>query len=160
MSRLLALDQSTRITGWAIFENGKLIKYGKFDAGAKGGEINDRLVVIRNTIKQLISDYQITEVVIEDIQEQNNITTYKALAEVYGVLEEMLTEEGIPYRTVFASSWKSTCGVKGRARAEQKKNAQAYVENTYAIKATQDESDAICIGTHVIKEKNSAFNWD
>ena len=31
MSNLLALDQSSRITGYAIFEDSKLVKYGKFE---------------------------------------------------------------------------------------------------------------------------------
>jgi hypothetical protein len=58
------------------------------------------------------------------------------LAEVYGVLEETLKEFHIPYKTVYASSWKSTCGVRGRARAEQKRNAQTFVENTYGVKSS------------------------
>lgn len=153
--RLLALDQSTRITGWAVYENNKLIQYGKIIEDSDS--LAERLVGVRNKIIKLLIDYNIDEVAIEDIQEQNNIQTFKALAEVYGVLEELFKEKHIPYRTVYASSWKSTCGVKGRARADQKRNAQLYVANTYGIKATQDECDAICIGHHCINEKNSAF---
>ena len=58
---------------------------------------------------------------------------------------------------MYASAWKSVCGVRGRARAEQKRNAQAFVETTFGVRATQDESDAICIGFAYINEKNSAF---
>jgi hypothetical protein len=29
MSRLLALDQASKVTGWAIFEDGELKSYGK-----------------------------------------------------------------------------------------------------------------------------------
>ena len=153
--RLLALDQSSRITGWAIYEDNKLIQHGKIEEDSDN--LATRLVGLRNKIIKLLSDYNIDEVAMEDIQEQNNIQTFKALAEVYGVLEELFKEKKVPYRTVYASSWKSTCGIRGRARAEQKRNAQEYVITTYGIKATQDECDAICIGHHCINEKNSAF---
>ena len=49
--------------------------------------------------------------------------TFKVLAEILGVLEELLTELKIPYETVFASSWKSSLNIKGRDRATQKRNA-------------------------------------
>ena len=64
----------------------------------------------------------------------------------------------IPNHAVLSSVWKSVVGIKGRARAEQKRNAQQHVTDTYGIKATQDECDAICIGAHIAK-KNAGFNW-
>nr|DAK07825.1 MAG TPA: hypothetical protein [Caudoviricetes sp.] len=39
-----------------------------------------------------------------------------------------MQELHIPHSTVLAASWKSTLSIKGRSRAEQKKNAQLYVE--------------------------------
>ena len=64
----------------------------------------------------------------------------------------------MPQRVVASITWKSTFAIKGRQRAEQKRNAQLYVENTYHVQATQDECDAICIGAHNAK-KNAGFNW-
>jgi len=79
------------------------------------------------------------------------------LAEVYGILDELCTELHLPYQSVLASVWKSALGIKGKNRQEQKKNAQDYVATTYNIKATQDESDAICIGNYwLYLNKN---NW-
>jgi hypothetical protein len=66
----------------------------------------------------------------------------------------------IPQSAVLASSWKHTLGIKGANRAAQKKNAQTYVNEVYAVKATQDECDAICIGTHYVKNNpNDGFDW-
>ena len=159
--KLLALDQSSRITGWAVFEDNNLVDSGTFTCA--NDSFGQRLVDIANKVFILIQTYSIDEVAIEDIQLQgsvgNNVVTYKKLAEFYGVLEEKLTEAGIPYQTVFSSTWKSSLDIKGRARADQKKNAQLYVQNTYNKKVSQDESDAICIGSYVVKEKNSSFNW-
>ena len=74
-----------------------------------------------------------------------------------GVISELITELGLPLELIHSQSWKSTCEIKGRARAEQKRNAQEFVTNTYGIKATQDECDAICIGTHATKQTACAW---
>lgn len=159
MSRLLALDQASKVTGWAIFEDDELKSYGKISLD--DSNTDTRLVQLRQSIQTLIVDYNIDEVIFEDIQQQNNVAnnvqTFKVLAEVYGVVSELLQENHIPHSTVLASSWKSTLGIKGRTRAEQKKNAQLYVEQNYGVHVIQDIADAICIGTHHIKQNQCAW---
>ena len=159
MSRLLALDQASKCTGWAIFEDSKLEKYGKISLDDPN--IDTRLVQLRQNIWALIESENINEVVFEDIQQQNNVAnnvqTFKVLAEVYGVVSELLQELQIPHSTVLAASWKSTLSIKGRTRAEQKKNAQLYVEQNYGIHVIQDIADAVCIGTHHIKKDKCAW---
>lgn len=159
MSRLLALDQASKVTGWAIFEDGELKSYGKISLDDPNTDI--RLVQLRQGIQTLVADYNIDEVIFEDIQQQNNVAnnvqTFKVLAEVYGVVSELLQEIQIPHSTVLAASWKSTLGIRGRTRAEQKKNAQLYVEQNYGIHVIQDIADAVCIGTHHIKKNKCAW---
>ena len=163
MSKLLALDQSSRITGYAVFENAKLIDYGKFSVN--DDDIGIRLLKIRQNVHSLIEKYDINEIVLEDIQLQsnvsNNVQTFKTLAEVFGVIYELATELDLRKDAVLASSWKSTLQVKGRTRPEQKRNAQAVVEKTFNIKPTQDECDAICIGLHhILKPVKQAESFD
>ncbi len=159
MGRLLALDQASKVTGWAIFEDGELKSYGKISLDDPNTDT--RLVQLRQDIQTLVADYNIDEVIFEDIQQQNNVAnnvqTFKVLAEVYGVVSELLQELQIPHSTVLAASWKSTLGIKGRTRAEQKKNAQLYVEQNYGIHVIQDIADAVCIGTHHIKKNKCAW---
>ena len=159
--RLLALDQASRTSGFAVFVDDKLYDYGTFTFTDES--IGERLFKIREHVAKLIADYDIDYVAFEDIQLQNNtnnVKTFKVLAEVFGVIYELVSELRIPNEVVFSGSWKSTCGIKGRTRPEQKKNAQAYVTATYGVKATQDESDAICLGTHVlINKKNADYDW-
>lgn len=161
MSKLLALDQASRITGYAIFDGDKLIDYGKITAN--DNDIGQRLVFIRNEVNNLIDYHDIDEIVLEDIQLQNNVVnnvqTFKTLAEVFGVLYELAVEKKLKTSAVLASSWKSTLGIKGRDRAAQKRAAQEYVIKTFNVKPTQDECDAICIGKHVLTNKDLSFNW-
>ena len=158
MTNILALDQASRTSGYAIFQEGRLIASGTFTY--EDSDFSLRLVKIRNKVISLIEEYNINKILLEDIQLQgqtNNVTTYKSLAEVLGVLEELAREYNIPHELVHSQSWKSTLGIKGRDRATQKRNAQLYIAEVYGLKVSQDQSDAICIGTHYIKTTKSAF---
>ena len=63
--RLLALDQSSRVSGYAIFYDGKLEDYGKFEL--TDNDLGIRLLKIRQKVDELIDKYNINEVVLEDI---------------------------------------------------------------------------------------------
>ena len=158
--KILALDQASRVSGWAIFANNDLLTYGKIDL-SKQDDIGERLHLLRQKVKQLIEDHKIEKVILEDIymdgQRVNNVHTFKTLAEVFGVLFELCIDLNVPVEAVLAGTWKSTLGIKGRTRPEQKRAAQAWVLENYNIKATQDEVDAICIGSHILHE--NVNNW-
>lgn len=153
--KLLALDQSSRITGYAVFENGELTDCGKFEFT---GEIGSRLVGIKEKIISLVQEHEITKIAFEDIQLQsniaNNVTTYKSLAMVFGVVMETCEEENISQEIVHSQTWKSKLSIKGRSRADQKRAAQQYVLDRYKVKASQDTCDAICIGCSLIDYKD------
>ena len=92
----------------------------------------------------------------------------KTLAEVLGVIEELAAERKLSYIIVPSVTWKSALGIKGVRRDEQKRAAQQFVLNNLGIKATQDQSDAICIGLYYIqspsvqkktKKEELTFNW-
>ena len=161
--KLLALDQASRTTGWAIFDDEELIDSGTFTL--KSDDIGERLVDYKKHVEKLICDNDIEEVAFEDIQMQNqinNVQTFKVLAEIFGVTQEYLVEQGHSYHVVSSNTWKSQLNIKGKQRAEQKKNAQIYVLEHYNKKVSQDESDAICIGSCVIlqnKNKKTGFDW-
>lgn len=162
MSNLLALDQASICTGWAIFKNGGLDRFSHFSF--EDNNMGTRLTKIRDAVKKLCLENNIDEVVYEDIQLQNNVGnnvhTFKVLAEVFGVITQLCDDLKIPARCYLASTWKSQLGIKGRTRTEQKRAAQAYAQSTYKIKCTSDEADAICIGSAVLKQdEKPAFDW-
>ena len=153
--KVLAHDQASRTTGYSIYEDGKLIKYGKFTF--IDDDFGIRLTKIRNKIKSLISEFEINELVYEDIQLQdsanNNVDTFKKLAQVYGIVTQLATELTIPHQAIYSSAWTSGVGVKGKNRTEQKKAAQALVYSLYGVQPTEDECDAICIGQYYTHPK-------
>lgn len=166
MRQILALDQSSRTTGWAIFSDTQLIAQGNFTVSQE--DFGERLHAIREKVKTFISTYNITEIVFEDIQLQNNVVnnvdTFKKLAEVFGIILELSIDLKIPATALHPVSWKSAVGVKGRTRPEQKKAAQAHVQAVYNLKVGEDTSDAICIGEAYLKgasgQPAADYNWD
>lgn len=160
--KILALDQSSRVSGWAVFDDGELIEYGKIDL-SKESQIGERLHKLRQLIFNMIKELNIDKVILEDIymdgQKINNIQTFKVLAEVFGVLFELCIDLNIPVEAVLAGTWKSTLNIKGKTRPEQKRAAQAWVQENYGLKVVQDIADAICIGSHYLKTNKPVLEW-
>ena len=151
MSKLLALDQSSQLSGYAVFdEDGTLVSSGKITTE---GEPIDRIISLTEKVDKIIEEFGIEEVVIEDIYYSGNVETFKILSFTMAGLLFLFTEKEIPYSILNATIWKSQCGVKGKDRPEQKRNAQKFVENEYGLKVIQDIADAVCIGTGHIRKK-------
>ena len=158
---IIALDQSTQLTGYAIFQDKDLIAHGVF---SPSGDYEHRIVKLRQWLLDKLEPLKPNvEVYFEDIQLQDlgggsiGVTTFKKLAHVQGALIVTCIEENIPYTIVPAATWRKTCGVKGRVRNEYKPAAQAHVLEKYKIQTTEDEADAICIGEHGVK--NFSLDW-
>lgn len=166
MNKLIAFDQALNTSGYAIFIDGSLNSFDKFTT-TEGIETGEKLHEFRNFINKIIDEQKPDKIAFEEIQLQQipgtsahgNIETFKKLAYVQAILLEVIAERELKFEVVPSSSWKSTCGIKGKGRAEQKKNAQLYVLNEYGTKAIQDICDAICIGKHVIENENKEINW-
>lgn len=162
MSKLLALDQSSHTTGYTILNNGKIVKVGHFDCT---GDLGDRLVQIRKIVSDLIKNNDIDEVVFEDIQLQDvngnketGIKTFKILAEVYGVIDELLTELNIKHTSILPIKWKSHFKIAGKGRSVEKKMSQAYAKVELGTACTEDEADSLCIAMYHYNTTNQ-FDW-
>ena len=151
---ILALDQASQTTGYAVYEDKSLKKVGKFTI--LNTDFGCRLNKFRDKIQDLIQEFNVNEVVFEEIQLQQNVDTFKKLAMVYGNLLELLTALKLPYHIISSNTWKSKCGIKKTKREQEKKDARAFVENTYGIKVTEDEADAVCIGYAHLRPD---FDW-
>ena len=153
--RLLALDQATNVSGWAIFDNGQLTQYGVFSCPT--GSPESRINLTKKWTRDMITNWRVDQVILEDIQLQNfdnqnmntiGVTTYKTLSHLQGVLIDLLYENKIPYKLAHTGVWRKYNNIKGKSRADKKKSAQLLVEEFYQQKVTQDEADAICIGRY------------
>ncbi len=161
--RLLSLDNSTRITGWAVFENDNLLRYGHFNC--KDDNYHERISKTKYLIASLIENFEIDFVVLEDIQLQESkdgvmfevnkgIVTFKQLASLQGVLVNYFFENNIKYLLLYCSTWRSILGITGKHSSILKTKAKQKVFNLYGIDVLTDEADAICIGwAYINKER-------
>ena len=158
--RTIALDDATNITGWAVYDNKELIAYGKFELTQR--DTIERISKIRQWLINMIDNWRPDKIAIEDIQLQTfmgrnghseaAVTTYKVLAQLQGVLLTTCFEKSIPYAVVHAATWRAHCKITAKARTDQKRAAQLYVQNKFDKNVTQDEADAICIGAYMVEK--------
>lgn len=156
--QVLSIDQAANLSGWAFWDNDKLMTHGVIKPIPQSSRGGRRLASLRSQFSKLIDTHHPDVVVIEDpvggdedgIGSKNNWKTMQVLCQVQGILEELIYEKGKQIEIVSPSSWQNTLGIHRRARSERKAGAAKYILDTYSITPSQDEIDAICIGAHYI----------
>lgn len=163
--RLLALDQASRVTGVAIFNDDKLVKYGTFEIKSNQ-ELGKRLTQFLENLDKLYAAYHFDAVVYEDIQLQmGNVETYKKLAYIQAMILFWCEKHEKNLYCLSPSHWRKVLKDKygmswGRKRAEQKQTAIDFIQEHYKKEVDSDTADAICIGCAAnieINKTESAF---
>lgn len=154
--RILAFDQASITSGWAVFDGDALVKYGKWSS--EGTHSTERIAKTKYWVASMIQKWNPDEVVFEDIQLQKfgegneAVLTFKKLAHLQGVLKNYCYENQILYSIVPSATWRAHVEIKGKTRQDKKKSAQLKVKRFYDISVTQDEADAILIGQWAVGE--------
>ena len=157
----LAIDGSTKSTGIAIFNQGKLIHYECITASAY--DVNKRIEKMINRIRQLYDQYKPTDIVMQDVLPQDvkhNQNIFKALIYLQAGIVLQLHKSGANAILYTASHWRAQVGIKtgpGIKRQKLKQASQKLVKSIYNIDINDDVSDAICLGIAYIKQHKSAF---
>lgn len=86
-----------------MFKDDSLVATGTIQT-TQGIALGDKLVELVCQTNNIIKQYNINEVILENIQMQNNTNTYRVLAEVLGALEIFLSSLNITYSIIGASS--------------------------------------------------------
>ena len=147
--RILAFDQASITSGWSVYDNDELIKFGNWTSD--GSHSTDRIMKTKRWVANMIQTWKPNLVVLEDIQLQKfdggeQVLTYKKLAHLQGVLENYCYENGYIYKVVPPATWRAYNNVKGKTRQDKKRSAQLLVKSLYDLNVTQDEADAVLIG--------------
>ena len=169
VQRILALDAATSITGYAIYDDKVLVGYGTFRTNA-ALPATERINQVKNWLKAALKEWDPNFVALENIQLQSygtkanqvQVKTFQTLANLQGVLLDVIFEACIDHGLVYPSEWRSYCGVNDgdQHRDAKKKQAQAKVKIWYDIECTEDESDAICIGKYwCSKLRSNKVTW-
>lgn len=164
--RLLALDAATNTTGFAVYDNDKLVYYGTFTT-QPALETDARINEVKHWLLNILNTWEIDFIGIENIQLQNyggngrfQVEMYRTLANLQGVLINIIFEAGIDYDLAYSTEWRKYCNIStDKGRENKKKAAQEKVQLWYNIHCTQDEADAICLGKYFLHTLKPVSNW-
>ena len=166
--KVLALDPSTKQTGYAIFENQDLITHGYISAGS--ANLYNRIHKMIDDLKKIIKEQKIDKAIIEDVipdDVHGNQQVFKALMYLQGFITDLLNTYNIEFAFYTASEWRKKCGIhtgRGIKRDSLKPQDIKFVQSQFGIKVNDDEADAISIGFAavggVIKEPQTIVTDD
>lgn len=159
--RILAFDQSSKLSGWCVFEKGQHIDSGVIDKH-KTTDSDKRIAEMGLAIYRKISEVKPDLVVIENIQKQSNTATVILLARLQGMILGYCAAHKIRTKILGPSQWRSVLsfqqGQKVK-REELKQQAMDYVKKNFSsVDCEIDEAEAICIGVATIKLLDDT--WD
>ena len=153
--RLMSIDESSKISGCALFENGELTDYLVIDKR----KIKDSSLRLHEMCKEVLETMKLWNpngIYIEHPQGSgSNVLTVGMLSEIIGVARAYAIEHECDFEEIAPSVWRRLLKFKqggGKKRAELKQMSIDYVKERYDITASDDLADAICIGTAVIDQ--------
>lgn len=157
MEKILALDLSTKRSGWAYYEAPDCkISYGVI--ASSSADVEKRISVMRDGIIELLNKFEIETIVIEEVRSDGmNNHTGKVLTWLQGVIVVAIYEynKKINIEFIGASSWRSKLGIQGyRIQREQQKKKDIDYVNQFGYNLTydqDDEADAIGILMSYVK---------
>jgi Holliday junction resolvasome RuvABC endonuclease subunit len=146
----LALDLSTKSSGYAVFEDKKLIEYGCITAASTNvWHRIDKMII---ELDKILQYYQFSHIYIEDVYPEDvkgNLTVWKILTYLQGFVLHLLDKYNLKSTFLTASEWRSKCGIhtgRGIKRESLKAKDIAFVKNQFGLDVNDDVADAICIG--------------
>ena len=150
MSKILSLDTSSKVTGYAVFNNGKLIRYSSIDkSDIKNGD--ERMQDMVRCLIILIEREAPDVVVVEETVVTRNPQTQRMLSMILGVVFGTCVSNHFNYYSLRPTQWRKV--VRGddeklpRKRDELKLWSINKVAELFNINDISDDiSDAILIG--------------
>lgn len=146
--RILSYDQSTRVTGWALFDNGRYVESGVIDLH-KIKDTDERSKQMGLEICRVIEKCRPDEMIIEEVAMQSNVSTLKKLARIQGMAIGFATAHGISTHILEPTKWRSTLGYRQGPkvpREELKQQSRDFIKNVLGLSIeSEDENEAVCI---------------
>ena len=147
--KVMAWDQSTKISAWSIFINGEYETSGIIDHH-KIKQVDERVQQMGLSICEQIEKIMPDMLIIEEVAQQSNPNTLKLLARIQGIIIGFAAAHKIPVHILEPSKWRSKLNFHqgaGVKREELKAQAIEFIRNTYGLDLIEDICEAICINT-------------
>lgn len=150
MTRFIAIDPSSTVTGWSVFQDQGLVAWGKLDATKV--EYSFRFQFIVNELGRLARTYGSQEIAIEDVKtawhSKNRQRNIAGLQIVFTSIQKWAERNIIPLAAYNPATWKNTVVGHVHATKEETKTNIRYRFPRIPDDLTDHEYDAIGIGVH------------
>jgi Holliday junction resolvasome RuvABC endonuclease subunit len=155
--RVLSFDQASAKSGFALYDDGKLVDHGAITVKEKDAAL--RLNIMFTEIANKIEEYTPDLVIIEGTALQSNAYSLIMLAQLQGMIVGYCYKKNVKYKIVGVTTWRKALGFRqGPKVAKKELKAQAKELALKLVnedkKVTEDEADAICIGYACVSNKS------
>jgi Holliday junction resolvasome RuvABC endonuclease subunit len=148
---ILGLDSATR-TGWALVQGEKLLEHGVVNGADRKRQDLLAVYVCGKARPDLV--------VIEDNYFGKHVDVVKVLSRIVGAWELCFAVRGVDTELLMASTWQRellTGLISNGSKSDHRKKACAlWVKQTYGVRVSEDEADAIGIATWVARRESYA----
>lgn len=162
MPKVLAFDQSTKLSAYSLFVDGKYFDVNYIDLH-KMKDTSERVRAMGVELCKTIAKYKPDVVVLEEVAQQSNPLTLKLLARIQGVIIGFCAAHNIETYIIEPSKWRSKLHFKqgsGVKREDLKAQAIKYVKDVYGLELGEDSCEAICINDAAHKIYNFSEEED
>ena len=150
--RHVTLDASTKVTGCALFEDGKLIDHCAINF-SKEADSEKRMNMMCEAIVRKLQEYR-PDQIWGEYPEGNghNVLVVHHISEILGAIRLYATLRHIEFHEAKPNEWRSWAGIPTgrRKRDELKMAAREMVYELYGIYPIEDECEAIIFGHGVL----------
>lgn len=157
---IMGLDPSLNCLGWFIFDSEKMLILDYGFIPNKGLEENEKIVKIYNKLSNILKQYKIDAVGIEEEFSSKNPSTLKKLSHVHGSIILLLSQYNIPYTYYSVMTIKSQVlgGMKTKKEDGTKKSGdemkeevaakvfEVFGKQNFYKEYTNDVTDAASVG--------------
>lgn len=152
--RILSFDQASRLTGYAVFSDTNLVKWGCIDCSevpAGDERISQMILDIFEIIRAAKPDV----VVFENVQLQTSPKVLMMLTQIQGAILGYCLNNNIKWKIYMPTQWRKILGFsqgKDVRRKDLKKQAITFARDSYNINFKEDVAESISIGLAYLKD--------
>lgn len=154
---LMSIDSSSRKSGWAIFNCDEYATSGlinldtaEYKKKFKNNSF-ERAKYMASKILEIASEYKPDIIVIEKPAATQNVATIRMLCEIVGSVLGYSLLSHCFYYEMFPAEWRKQLKMQGKHKKDEyKRMSKEYVKNKYDKDVSDDEADAICLGSAYI----------
>ena len=149
----VSIDSSTKLTGFAVFANGRLASHHLIDH-SKIRDVDERSMAMGRSIVAYLDKYNPSAIYIEQPKGHQNVELVRKLSRILGVVMGWAATHGCYYEEVMPSVWRKYIpefSQGGKERAELKEESIRVCRELFGFEpASDDEADACNIGQAMI----------